>query len=124
MIDRRDVAAAAAVLLTDERHHEPTYTISGPTAIMYRDVAASLSAATGHNIIFVHIPDEAAHAALLDSGAPPWLADNLVALFRQLREGISSQVTDTVKALTGRSPRSFAESARDHAELFRPVIGP
>ena len=71
MIDRRDVAAAAAVLLTDERHHEPMYTISGPAAIMYRDVAASLSAATGHNIMFVHIPDEAAHAALRDSGACP-----------------------------------------------------
>jgi uncharacterized protein YbjT (DUF2867 family) len=118
------VRAAAAVLLADERHHEPTYTISGPAAIMYRDVAASLSAATCHNIMFVHLPDEAADAALRDSGAPPWLADNLVALFRHLRESISSQVTDTVKALTGRSPRSFAEFARDHAELFRPVFGP
>ena len=49
---------------------------------------------------------------------PDWMAEQLVILFGILRQGAAAQTTDTVRALTGREPRSFAEFARDHARLF------
>lgn len=118
MIDSRDVAGAAAALLTEDGHEGRTYIVSGPEAITYRDVAEQLAAAIGRPVEFVDLPDEAAYAGMLDSGAPQWLAENVVGLFGELREGAGAEVTDTVRALTGRPPRTFAEFARDHAAAF------
>lgn len=118
MIDPRDIGAVAAVLLTEDGHDGKTYMVTGPEAITYRDVAEQLSAATGRDIQFVDVPDNAARAVMLESGAPEWLADNLIRLFGKLRQGAGAEVTDTVRALTGRPPNTFAHWARDHATAF------
>lgn len=118
MIDPADVGAAAAALLTEDGHDGNAYSVTGPEAITFRDVARHLSAATGRDIDFVDIPDDAARATMLESGAPDWLADSLVQLFGKLRAGACAQVTDTVQALTGRAPRTFADWAQDHGRAF------
>ncbi|MPY78860.1 MAG: NAD(P)H-binding protein [Actinophytocola sp.] len=118
MIDPRDVGASAAALLTGDGHEGRTYTVTGGEAITYADVAAQLSAATRRPVRFVDVPGDAAREALLSSGAPEWLADNLVRLFGKLRDGAGASVTDTVRELTGRAPRTFVEWARDHAAAF------
>jgi hypothetical protein len=41
-----------------------------------------------------------------------------VRLFGKLRQGAGEEVTDTIRALTGRPPHTFAEWARDHADHF------
>ncbi len=120
MIDPRDVGAAAAAVLTGAGEDERTYVLTGPQAITYADVAAALSAATGRDVEFVDVPDEAAKQGLLAAGMPEFVAEQLLAVFAQLRQGVASQVTDGVEALTGAQPRSFADYARDHAHLFGP----
>jgi hypothetical protein len=50
---------------------------------------------------------------------PRWLAENLVALFRVLRQGVAERTTDTVRAVTGREPRSLAQFVRDPTGLFQ-----
>jgi uncharacterized protein YbjT (DUF2867 family) len=117
MIDPRDVAAVAAVLLTDKGHQGQTLVLTGPEAITYHQVAAHLSQVTSQTIQFVDVPDAAAREGLLRGGAPDWMADNLVTLFKILRED-TDPLTDAVHALTGHQPRSFAEFARDHAALL------
>lgn len=118
MIDPRDVGAAAAVLLTETGHEGKVYSVTGPEAITYQDVAEQLAAAAGKDIAFVDVTDEAARGAMLESGAPEWLADSLVELFGKLRAGACAEVRDTVRALTGRPPRTFAAWAQDHAAAF------
>ncbi len=118
MIDPRDVGAAAAALLTGDGHEGRTYAVTGGETITYADVAAQLSVATGCQVRFVDVPDDAAREAMLSSGAPEWLADNLVRLFGKLRDGAGASVTGTVRELTGRPPRTFGEWARDHAAAF------
>lgn len=118
MVDPRDVGAVAAVVLTEEGHDGDAYLLSGPEAVTYDDVARELSAATGREIEFVNVPDEAMRQAMLKQGAPDWMARNLVILFGMLRDGVSAKVTGTVRALTGHAPRTVAGFARDHARLF------
>lgn len=120
MIDPRDVAAAAAVVLTDDGHEGQTYVLTGPGAVTYHEIAAQLSDAADRTIQFVDVPDAAAREGLLKAGMPDWMADNLVTVFAILRKGFESHGTDAVRALTGRQPRGFAEFARDHAALFGP----
>jgi len=88
-------------------------------AISYDQVATDLSAATGQPIGYADNPPEAAGPALLESGLPPFAAEQIVAVFGELRRGVQAETTDTVRALTGRTPRSFADFARDYASVFR-----
>ncbi len=118
MIDPRDVGATAAAVLSEDQQGSRTYTLTGPEAISYEQVAACLSEATGRPVEFVDIPAEAARGAALEAGMPSWLADGLVAVFAALKAGAAEQVTDTVQALTGRPARTFADFARDRATLF------
>lgn len=60
MIDPRDVAAVAAVVLTTDGHEERTYQLTGSEAITYGRIAEELSAATGRHVEFVDVPDETA----------------------------------------------------------------
>ena len=118
MIDPGDVAAVAATLLTTEDFAAGTRVLSGPEAITFARVAEELSAATGRRIEFVAVPDEAARRGMLAAGMPEWLVDPFIALAGQLRQGVGEPTTDTVRALTGREPRSFGQFARDHAAMF------
>jgi uncharacterized protein YbjT (DUF2867 family) len=121
MIDPRDTGSVGAALLTGNGHDGETVNVSGEDAITYRDVARDLSAATGRTIVFVDVPDDALRQGLVEAGMPDWLVEHLGGLFPLIRQGALSQTTDTVRALTGREPRSFADFAREHAALFGAV---
>jgi uncharacterized protein YbjT (DUF2867 family) len=118
MIDPRDVAAAAVTVLLDDGHEGRAYTVTGPQAVTYTDVAADLTEATGTSISFVNVSDDQARNQMLAAGAPDWFADTLVVLFAELRRGIASATTDTVHRLTGQPPRHFSEFAHDHRHAF------
>jgi uncharacterized protein YbjT (DUF2867 family) len=120
MIDPLDVAASAAVVLCADGHEGRTYELTGPEVITFHDVAAHVSDVTGRPARFEPVPDAAALEGLLRAGMPDWMADNLVAVFGELRDDSAAQVTDAVHALTGRQPRHLAEFLADHAALFAP----
>jgi uncharacterized protein YbjT (DUF2867 family) len=119
MIDPRDVAAVVAVVLTTDGYEGQTYELTGPEAITYEHIAEELSAATGRPIEFVDVPHEAAQQGFVEAGMPGWLVEHLSGLFGIIREGALEQTTDTVRTLTGREPRTFAEFAREHAGRFQ-----
>ena len=111
MVDTRDVAAVAAVVLTEPGHTGARYNVTGPEALSYTDVAAKLTAAMGRPIGSVDAPDEAVRQALLGVGLGEWFANALVGLYQDYRrsgtDGYAAQVTSTVKRLTGRPARSL-----------------
>ena len=127
MIDPRDVGAAAAAVLCSPGHgasagHEgQTYLLTGPRAITYDEVAAGLSAATRSRVEFVDVPGDAAYQAMIGDGMPGFVAEQIVAMFARLRQGVAAQVSPDVETLTGSAPRDFACFATDHARLFAPA---
>jgi uncharacterized protein YbjT (DUF2867 family) len=121
MVDTRDVAAVAAVVLTEPGHAGAHYDVTGPEALSYADVAARLTTAMGRPITYVAAPDDAVRQALLGAGLNEWFANALVGLYQDYRrsgtDGYAAQVTDTVERLTGHQPRSLddllAEQSKD-----------
>ena len=113
MVDTRDVAAVASVVLTESGHVGAHYDITGSEALSYRDVASKLSSALGREITYVDAPDDAVSGALLGFGLDQWFVDALVGLYQDYRrsgtDGYASVVTDTVERVTGRPPRSLDE---------------
>ena len=113
MVDTRDVAAVAAVALTEPEHTGAHYDVTGPEALSYVDVAAKLTKALGRKITYVDAPDDAVRQALLGAGLTEWFASALVGLYQDYRRsgtgGYAAQVTDTITRLTGRAPRTLDE---------------
>lgn len=121
MIDPRDVGAAAAAALVGAGEAGRTYVLTGPEAITWDTIAAELSCVTGREVEFVDVPDAGAKEGLIAAGVPEFVAEQLITIFQQLRQGVAEQLTDGVYALTGARPHTFAEFAHEHAHLFEPV---
>jgi uncharacterized protein YbjT (DUF2867 family) len=121
MIDPRDVGAAAAAALTTSGHDGRTYALTGPEALTYAQVAVELSAATGHGVRFVDVPEEAARAGMVAAGLPDFAARQIVEIFARAKRGVGADVTTAVETLTGRPPRGLAGFARAHARVFAPA---
>jgi uncharacterized protein YbjT (DUF2867 family) len=118
MVDPRDVGAVAAAVLTSDGHAGRDYTLTGPEAIAYQQVATALVAATGHPVEYLDVPAEAARAGMVAAGMPPWLVEHLDRVFDLVRRGELAETTYTVRTLIGREPRSFADFAHDRARAF------
>jgi uncharacterized protein YbjT (DUF2867 family) len=118
-VDVRDIAAVAAVALTEPGHDGKVYTITGPAAITHGEIAAALSAAVGHEITFVDSSPQD-FAAGLRGILPPWQIDGLLEDYAHYSRGEAAEVYPTVADVTGRQPISVGQFARDYAAAFAP----
>lgn len=114
-VDVRDIAAVAVKALTAPGHEGKIYTLTGPEALTYDEMADELSQVLGREIRHIDLPPEDLKGAMLAGGVSEEIADLLLDLERYYREGRPSRVTDDVKQVTGRDPRRFAEYARETA---------
>jgi uncharacterized protein YbjT (DUF2867 family) len=113
MVDLRDVAAVAVATLTGRGHEGETYTLTGPEALSFDDVASRLSQLLGRQIRHLRVSPDEVSAALQSSGVPAWFADDMARLHGMLAGGYEEAVSDDVRALTGRPPRTLAQFVRD-----------
>jgi uncharacterized protein YbjT (DUF2867 family) len=119
MVDARDVAAVAVAALTSDGDAGKTYTITGPEALSFQEVATKLAVATGKQVIYQDVSLAAMRQELVATGIPTWLIEVRMEFAAALRDGYAAAVTDTVQVVTGRPARTFDAFAREHAALFR-----
>jgi uncharacterized protein YbjT (DUF2867 family) len=119
MIDARDIGEVAAKVLTENGHEGEAYTLTGPAAISFYDVAEALSEVLDKEVTYIPIPPEKAKEVMLEKGLPEWLADALNEYASAHSEGYSDWTTDDFARLTGHSATSYKEFASDFELLFR-----
>ena len=117
-VDVRDLADVAVASLTKTEHDNKIYSLTGPDALTFAEMAQKLSRAVGRTITFVDVPPESMRAALAGLGFPPWQADGLIEEFAMYRRGEAATVEPGVGEALGRPARSFDEFARDYAPVF------
>jgi uncharacterized protein YbjT (DUF2867 family) len=118
IVDVRDIAAVAAVALTESGHEGKIYDITGPEALTHAEMALQLSSALGRDIAFVDLQEQAMRDMLLGFGVPAWQAEGLLEDYAHYRRGEASIIASAVRDVTGRPPRSFAAFARDYKQAF------
>ena len=118
-VDARDIGAVGAKVLTESGHEGKAYELTGPVALTYGQIAASLTEVLGRPIRYVPISHEQYKQAALAAGTPEGYADALVELNRYYEEGHAARVSPAVRQLTGRDPIAFAQFARDYADKLR-----
>jgi uncharacterized protein YbjT (DUF2867 family) len=114
-VDVRDIGAAAVKALTESGHEGKAYTLTGPEALTYDDIASELSRVLGRTISHKDLSAADLKSGMLATGAPEWYVDMLLDLERYYREQRASIITNDIKQVTGRDPRTFAQYARDFA---------
>jgi len=121
LIDVADIAeSAAAVLANPAQHAGKSYNLTGGEAMDDAAHMALISAATGRQISYVDIPEDAARGAMSGLGYPPIMVDWLMSLNAAIKAGYSGTVSHDVELLTGRPPRRFADFVRANAQAWKP----
>ena len=114
-VDVRDIAAVAVSALTTASHEGKSYTLTGPEALTYDEMAGELSKALGRDIRHISLSPGDLKSGMLAEGLPEALADRMLDLEHYFREDRASVVTDDVREVTGREPRRFADYVRETA---------
>jgi uncharacterized protein YbjT (DUF2867 family) len=110
-VDADDLAdvAVAALLAPDapNRVHE----VTGPRLLTFAEVAAELSAAAGHEVVYQPVSREEFVGGMVAEGVPADVAGAYGDLFGEVLDGRNASVTDGVGVALGRPPRDFATYA-------------
>lgn len=116
-VDPADIAAVAAAVLTTAGHDGKAYAVTGPEALTSADRVRLIGAALGREVRYEAQPDDEARAEM--SAQMP--EEYVNAFFSFFADGKldESVVFPTVAEVAGRTPKSFAEWAKENADRFR-----
>jgi uncharacterized protein YbjT (DUF2867 family) len=123
LIDPADIAAVAAIALTERGHLGAAYTLTGDDRLTVAEQVVVLADAADIEIAVraVDTPEDAVRFRY-PAGAPPALALALVEGLRHMREDTEGFRTDTVQQLLGRKPGSFSDWCKKNAAVFRDAM--
>ena len=105
-VDIDDIADVAVEALTGDGHSGRIYEVTGPELLGFADVAALLSEATGHPVVYLPLSFDEFHAAMT-AEADGATADLLTELCREVFDGRNETLTNGVQDALGREPRSL-----------------
>jgi uncharacterized protein YbjT (DUF2867 family) len=120
-VDVRDVGTVAAKVLTSDNHIGKTYTLTGPEALNYSQVAEKLSALLGRPVKYVALTQEQLRQSMREMGMLPWQVEALADLQAYYTDGPGAKVTGDVRDMLVREPIRFDQFLRDYAASFAPA---
>ena len=119
-IDTRDLGELAATILADPAEHAGQgYTLTGPRAVTFTEVAALLTDTLGREITYepASVPGYLGHLRRHKLPVPQRLVQTI--LHTGLRRGDAEQVDPTLAQHLGRPPRDITDYITDHADLWQ-----
>ena len=115
VVDVRDIAEAAAIVLTSEKHNGKTYNLNGPEVVSGAKAASTWSEVLGKKIQYTgHNMD--AFEEQMRKKAPSWSAFDIRMMFEgYLERGFVAEDGDleTLTKILGHAPRRYEDFARE-----------
>lgn len=118
-VDPRDVAAVAALALTQPVHSRKAYELTGSELFTIGEMVQVISHALGKPIQYVDIPPIAAKLFMLKTGMDKVLVNALMEMLASLRKNEGAIIADAVQRVTGHPPRTFEAWCHEHIEAFQ-----
>jgi len=106
---RKDMAEAAANILTSENHGNKVYKIFNVETFTLKEAADILSSITGKKIIYVSPSQEDYRKALKDAGLPQDAIDGAAGFGEAIKQGEFEETSKDLENLLGRMPTSINE---------------
>lgn len=123
-IDVRDIGEVAALALTQEGHANQAYTLTGPQALDYYQVAELFSQILGRKITYRNPSGMRFIIESLRRGRTLPYTLVMAWLYDQTRRGMSAYVTAEAEHLLGRSPATLEKYIKDHHQVWMPDSQP
>ncbi|MFM7424951.1 MAG: SDR family oxidoreductase [Elainella sp.] len=117
-VDGADVAAVAALCLSQSGHENQAYNLTGAEAIFFSQVAEAFSQALHRPIQYVSVAPADLKAARLANGEPEWYLDAEAELFACWQAGAGSAIDPTLAQLLGREPVRFVDYAQTYVQTY------
>jgi uncharacterized protein YbjT (DUF2867 family) len=117
-ISIEDIAAVAAAAFEKERFGD-AYNLTGPAALDHAQAAKIISEASGRQIQYHPLTEEAMLKGARDQGMPEGAVQYMGVLFSLVRNGWMAAVTGDVESVLGRPPVSFGDFAQAHAAAWK-----
>jgi uncharacterized protein YbjT (DUF2867 family) len=118
LIDTRDIAESAAVILMNPSAHAGrAYDLTGGESLTNPQMLDIIGKAAGHPIAYVDVPESAAREAM--AGMPPVMIDWFLSLHHVIKQGWAAAISDDVRTLTGHAPRRLADFAAENAGAWK-----
>lgn len=99
---RADYAAAAAATLVETGHENRVYELTGDVAWNYDELAAAIGDVVGRAVRYQEVEGAEHLRILTEAGLPAELAGFLVAIDKDIRDGLLAETTPTLSELIGR----------------------
>lgn len=120
LIDVRDIADCVVAVLTNlAAHNGKIYTLTGGEVLSNGQQMAAIEQASGHHVDYIDIPASAAEEAMTKAGIPAAVVGWLSSLHAVVKAGYAAGVTGDVKALTGHTPRTYADFVEQNAVVWK-----
>ncbi|HKY38624.1 MAG TPA: NAD(P)H-binding protein [Polyangiaceae bacterium] len=114
-----DIADVATAALITRDYDGQSLVITGPEALSYGEMAATIGRVIGKRVRFEEISDKQAYAGVVRwAGKGPY-ADALVDIWRAVREGRLATVSDGVEQVLERKAIAFEQWAEENADAFQ-----
>lgn len=111
-VDTRDIAAVAVEALVGDGHEGRAYTLTGPEALTFAEVAKVLAKEWDRPLHHDDVAPPEMVEVLSAGGLPPQYAEMLTGMMVAMHEGGAAPVTDDVERVTGTPARSLTDYAR------------
>jgi len=114
-----DIADVATAALITRDYAGQSLVITGPEALSYGEMAATIGRVIGKRVRFEEISDKQAYEGVVRwAGKGPY-ADALVDIWRAVREGRLATVSDGVEQVLERKAIAFEQWAEENADAFQ-----
>jgi uncharacterized protein YbjT (DUF2867 family) len=114
-VDLDDVADVAVEALTDSKHANKTYELSGPRLLTFAQACGEISKASGHQVRYVPV-SLASYREVLATVMPADVAEFLCELFAYILDGHNAFIDDDIERVLGRKARDFSAYAQGAAQ--------
>jgi uncharacterized protein YbjT (DUF2867 family) len=121
-IHPQDIADVTTEVLVSATFPGESLPITGPEALSYADMVEKISAAIGKTIRFASISEAEVRRMMIESGDSKEEIDAHLSIYRAIREGRLTSVTDTVARVLRRKPATFDEWVRQNASVFAEAV--
>lgn len=121
-IDAEDIAAVAAIALTEPDFENGDLILTGPESLSYDEVALLIGKATRRDIQHRRLTEQQMAERFVSFGVPDGFASGLAAMDTAIATGAEDRTTENVLKVTGRPAGSFQAFVTRNAEAWaKPV---
>ena len=117
-VDVRDIGEAGAKVLLEDGHQMQAYTLTGPEALTYQEVADLYTEVLGRKISYTNPSPLLFRRTMLSRGIEKPFANVMTVLYLTTRFGMARQVTTDLPQLLGHPAATMRQFVSDHRQVW------